>query len=1115
VSTYGRPIDPIAPLRAALRGHYEIEREIGQGAFATVYLARDLKHERKVAVKVLNADPTSETGELRFIREIRLLARLQHPNILPLHDSGHVESLLYYVMPFVNGETLRARIDRERQLSTDAACSLAREIADALAYAHGQGIIHRDIKPENILLSAGHPVLADFGIARAIDLAGVRQLTRTGMGSPGTPAYMSPEQLLGEGEIDARSDIYSLGCVFYEMLCGKPPFTGKDGFVRRFTEPPPRVTKMRAGVGESIQTALSKALARNPNDRYSSAADFALDICPPTPATSGGRSMIPNAPSGAPLRAGIAGEVAPETLDTGAERSPYVPVAHFIPAVLHHSSGFMSGARSHAKLSIGLAAALVLAASAALALRYDRSSSVFGATTSLDTDKIAIFPLAAESQESRAVGVRVADGLYDAIGSEWDGLRLVEATKVEEVLRARGAPGTQGDALSLARRLGAGRMVWGQALPGQRVRAALYDVVTGSQDREIALETSPVTPRDFGLMAMELLKLPQRPAAASGGDGGTRSFPAWRSYAVGHLAMANWDLAGAESAFKAATQADPGYAAAQLWLAEIRALRSYNPVDSWREQLARALSVVGGLHARDSVLANALNSMAQGEYDKACDAYRNLVTTDSRDYIAWYNLGLCTIGDHVLVADAARPASLHFRSSFLDAEKAFDQATQLEPRLFTILPFDTLVRVAPIEAAALRLGFTNGKPKRIFLAYPSLVADTLAYTPFRLTDVQSGRLLTAPRTAGLAAQQSRAFLLRLVLRWVGEFPQSADAYEALSKVQEASGELSNDRPGVPSALSAVQTAEHLSGDDDSRARRVVREIRLRLKSNEFERARDLADSLLAARANGVAQSPDLSGLAALTGKLSLTERLLPPTSILSGSVDRSATTPNNAVMSRAAALFVRAALGSCSEDMERIAASVDSLVESYVAQSQQPSVRGAITEQAWSMAVPCRATFALRIKSPVDRLVRMQQAFARGQLSLLRAQFDTLARLRENDRAGDVSPDVTYQEAWLLAAVGDTTAAIRKLDLSLGALPTMRNTLLDYVAQAGGLVRAMILRADLAQAKHDTLAAKKWAGAASILWAGADAPLQPVVHRMRAIVAGEMPSGSSNPSRRQ
>src|SRR5256714_6973761 len=280
-SRYVPPADQSGPLRAVLRGHYDIEREIGQGAFATVYLARDLKHERKVAVKVLNADPTSDTGELRFIREIRVLARLQHPNILPLHDSGHVEALLYYVMPYISGDTVRDRIDREKQMSIDAACSIARDIADALAYAHAEGIIHRDIKPENILLSTGHPMLADFGIARAMDLAGVRQLTRTGAGSPGTPAYMSPEQLMGDKELDGRSDTYSLGCVLFEMVTGKPPFAGKEGFVKRFTEPPPKASSLRKGLPAWLDDAIEKALQRDPRDRYPTAKEFVAALCPP------------------------------------------------------------------------------------------------------------------------------------------------------------------------------------------------------------------------------------------------------------------------------------------------------------------------------------------------------------------------------------------------------------------------------------------------------------------------------------------------------------------------------------------------------------------------------------------------------------------------------------------------------------------------------------------------------------------------------------------------------------------------------------------------------------------------------------------------------------------
>ncbi|MEN3355202.1 MAG: eukaryotic-like serine/threonine-protein kinase, partial [Betaproteobacteria bacterium] len=189
-----------------------------------------------------------------------------------------VESLLYYLMPYVSGETLRARIHRERQLSIDAATQICSEAADALSYAHAQGIIHRDIKPENILLSGGHAVIADFGIARAIDLAGVQALTGTGMGGPGTPAYMSPEQLLGDREIDGRSDIYSLGCVLYEMLTGKPPFSGKDGFAKRFTESAPAPSRVRKEVPRWLDTVVGKTLARDPHDRYGRADELARDL---------------------------------------------------------------------------------------------------------------------------------------------------------------------------------------------------------------------------------------------------------------------------------------------------------------------------------------------------------------------------------------------------------------------------------------------------------------------------------------------------------------------------------------------------------------------------------------------------------------------------------------------------------------------------------------------------------------------------------------------------------------------------------------------------------------------------------------------------------------------
>src|SRR2546430_687391 len=245
-----RLIDPLARVQAALAGRYTIERELGRGGMATVYLAQDRKHHRQVAIKVLKPELAAALGPERFLREIDTAARLNHPHILPLHDSGEAEGFLFYIMPYVEGETLRNRLDGAGQLPLAEAVQITREVADALSYAHSHDVVHRDIKPENILLEAGHAVVSDFGIARAITAAGGEKLTGTGI-AVGTPAYMSPEQAAASARVDERSDIYSLGCMLYEMLAGEPPFTGPsaESIVRqRLAAAPPRVSARRVAV---------------------------------------------------------------------------------------------------------------------------------------------------------------------------------------------------------------------------------------------------------------------------------------------------------------------------------------------------------------------------------------------------------------------------------------------------------------------------------------------------------------------------------------------------------------------------------------------------------------------------------------------------------------------------------------------------------------------------------------------------------------------------------------------------------------------------------------------------------------------------------------------------
>ncbi|HEY7682351.1 MAG TPA: protein kinase [Gemmatimonadales bacterium] len=281
-------------LAAALADRYRIERELGQGGMATVYLAHDLKHDRKVAVKVLRPELAAVIGAERFLAEIKTTASLQHPHILPLHDSGEADGFLFYVMPFIEGESLRDRLNHEKQLPLDMAVRIASEVASALDYAHRHHVIHRDIKPENILLHDGSALVADFGIALAVSTAGGGRLTETGM-SLGTPFYMSPEQAMGEREITAKSDVYALGCVLYEMLVGEPPFTGPTAqaiVARVMTEEPRSLTIQRKTIPPHVEAAVQVALAKLPADRFSSAAQFAEALAhpgslPPMPTATG------------------------------------------------------------------------------------------------------------------------------------------------------------------------------------------------------------------------------------------------------------------------------------------------------------------------------------------------------------------------------------------------------------------------------------------------------------------------------------------------------------------------------------------------------------------------------------------------------------------------------------------------------------------------------------------------------------------------------------------------------------------------------------------------------------------------------------------------------------
>ena len=309
-------MDALEKLQSALTGRYAVVREVGAGGMATVFLARDVKHDRHVALKVLRPELGAVLGVERFLSEIKVTAHLQHPHLLPLFDSGEAEGLLFYVMPFVEGQSLRTRLDEQQQLPIEEALRITLAVASALDYAHKQGVIHRDLKPENILLQHGEPVVSDFGIALAVSNAGGARVTQTGL-SLGTPQYMSPEQATGDRVVDARSDIYSLGAVLYEMLTGEPPHAGKTAqaiIARVLTEKTNSTRVTRDTVPEHVDAAVLKALAKLPADRFASAAEFAAALKNPSWMTAAG-----GGPGGRGAASGSAG--GGEATGAGANRS--------------------------------------------------------------------------------------------------------------------------------------------------------------------------------------------------------------------------------------------------------------------------------------------------------------------------------------------------------------------------------------------------------------------------------------------------------------------------------------------------------------------------------------------------------------------------------------------------------------------------------------------------------------------------------------------------------------------------------------------------------------------------------------------------------------------------
>jgi serine/threonine-protein kinase len=574
--------DQLPCLTGPLAEQYRIEREIGQGGSATVYLARDLRHDRLVAVKILRPDLAQSLGAERFLQEIRIAASLAHPNILPLHDSGEVNGCLCYVMPYVEGESLRTRLDREGALPLEEALRVAREVGDALAHAHGRGIVHRDIKPENILLVAGHAVVADFGIARAIAAAGGHRLTATGI-AIGTPAYMSPEQAVG-GVVDGRSDLYALGCVLYEMLAGEPPHVGPTAqavLAKRLSEPPRSIRVTRDLVPESVDLAVGTALARNPADRFPTVSDFLRALEPVTRA------------------------------------SQVVQVA---------------GRPATRRVRLALAAAGILAAVVLAGVVLWNSTP-----PALALARLAVLPFSVRGDPGFDF---LGEGIVDLLARSLDGagdLRTVDPGTVMSALGRDGSPGDAQRSRAVARRLGAGIYLLGtvHAVGGRlRIQAGMYDATRdGPSD---ALDQFEVEGDDAEVLAL-VDELAARLLIERGAAPGrlfetaaltTRSLTALKAYLTAEHVLRSGPerIDSAIAGFQRAVEEDSTFALAHYRLAVAAGWQL-------RHQMAATATAAAVRHSarlaeRDRRLLLAYEQYRDGAVEEAEQAFRTLI----RDY---------------------------------------------------------------------------------------------------------------------------------------------------------------------------------------------------------------------------------------------------------------------------------------------------------------------------------------------------------------------------------------------------------------------------------------------------------------------------------------------------
>jgi tRNA A-37 threonylcarbamoyl transferase component Bud32 len=1039
-----------------LGGRYAIERELGRGASAFVYLARDLKDERPVAVKVLRPELAESLGAERFLREIKTTRRLDHPYILPVLDEGAEGGRLYFVTPYMDGGTLRERLTRERQMPIPTATAVAQAMARALEHAHGHGIIHRDVKPENILFAGDEPRLADFGIARVLDDA-LGWTTSTGM-VRGTPAYLSPEQAAGERDLDGRSDVYALGLVLYEMLAGVTPFpaaTPAQSIAQRMTHPPEALTRYRPMVPADLEEVVQIALATTPADRFATARAFAEALAASGLAHSTGRAAISL---------------------SGGGRSVWARAARSTRLRL-------------------IAAALTVAGAGGGALHSWRAEMVRRASAaSVDTTVLLVLPPELAPGARGTINVQTAERMYDAF-RRWQGLTLVDAFRVNKAVR-RDPEVAHDDPALLARTLGAGRFVRTQITPlgdSLSVYAAIYDaagdrVLYQTMQRLPGTMSQGAASAKFESVADSLLL---RGPPPPGGELGTVVLPAAQAMVRARAALDSWDLSTADSALASALQYDGQAPRVAYWLAQTRAWEGHAQA-KWSELADRAVLDTLRLASPERLAAMALAALGREEYDTACALYASARLQRPAEFAGWYGLAQCFDLDHEVVRDSRSPSSWRFRRSYWRAMEAYERALVILPvahRGFQRQAFQQLRKKFFTSVNDARQGFERprgnfGSDRMHFLARPALQADTLAFIPYPLNDVVSAAPGTTPATLGSAISVGRKAFHRIAAAWAAALPRSPVVKQAIA--------TSLDLLGDPTAADTLALARTLTADPTLSAQLAVDEVLVRIKfalpdrTNELRLARSLADSLLQAHVGNRRLARLLVPIAAVTGQCAQAAQLA-----RNGAEALQGTTVIPAPMvAELDVLLVKAALG-CTGTAED--PSIDALA------SRLP--RNAMNIAGGTPYLFLGRTVALRFGRDSALLAQLapqsKDYVLRAELALLAGDSASVRKLLAAAIKGTGSlasivatPDAALPEARLWIAIGDTTSAERLLDAALRGVRESAPGALADPAVSGSLIAIVKLRSEIGLRRGAPDLAQRWTSALRALGIDADSAAQ-------------------------